>query len=73
MKRFIMLGFILSALLTNGCAADKSQELYETAQLEEKQSNAEHAKKLYEEIMAKYPNSPVAKQAQERLNALKGK
>jgi len=70
MKRSFVLGIILGALLTNGCAADKSKELYETAQLEEKQSNPEHAKKLYEEIMAKYPNSPVAKQAQERLNVL---
>lgn len=62
---------LLSALL--GCAGDKGKELFDTAQFEEKQNNREHAKQLYQEILAKYPGSPVAKQAQERLAALGGR
>jgi outer membrane protein assembly factor BamD (BamD/ComL family) len=53
-----------------GCAGDKGQELYETAQFEEKQHNREHAVQLYGEIVAKYPNSPVAARAKERLAEL---
>ena len=70
MKRLVLLGMVLLGLL-GGCAADKSQELFETAQFEEKQNNKEHAQKLYQEIVDKYPNSPVAKQAEARLKAIK--
>ena len=70
MKKLVLLGMVLLGLL-GGCAADKSQELFETAQFEEKQNNKEHAQKLYQEIVDKYPNSPVAKQAEERLKAIK--
>lgn len=72
MKRIVLLGMVLLGLLA-GCAADKSQELFETAQFEEKQNNKEHSLKLYQEIVDKYPNSPVAKQAEARLTALGGK
>jgi len=70
MKRIVLLGMVLLGLL-GGCAADKSQELFDTAQFEEKQNNREHAGKLYREIIAKYPGSPLAKQAEERLAAIK--
>lgn len=43
----------------------------ETAKFEEKQTNREHAVKLYEEIVAKYPGTSVAKEAETRLKALK--
>jgi len=69
MKRLVLLGMVLLGLL-GGCAGDKGKELFETAQFEEKQNNREHARKLYQEIVAKYPNSPVAKQAEERLGKL---
>jgi len=69
MKRLVLLGMVLLGLL-GGCAGDKSKELFETAQFEEKQNNREHAKQLYQEIVAKYPKSPVAKQAEERLKKL---
>lgn len=72
MKRLMVLGLMLMAFL-GGCSSDKSNELLETAQFEEKQNNSEHARKLYEEIVTKYPDSPAAKQAQERLNALPAK
>jgi TolA-binding protein len=71
MKRIVVLGLVLTALM-GACSGDKSKELLETAQFEEKQSNKEHARKLYQEIVTKYPNSAAAKQAEERLAALSG-
>ncbi len=70
MKRLAM---VCMVLIMAGCSADKSKELFETAQFEEKQNNQEHARQLYQEIVTKYPNSPLAKQAEERLAALGGK
>ncbi len=70
MKRLAM---VCMVLIMAGCSADKSKELFETAQFEEKQNNREHARQLYQEIVTKYPKSPLAKQAEERLAALGGK
>lgn len=58
------------ALLLAGCG-DRAKDLYETAQFEERQFNAEHAGQLYQEILSKYPDSPYAAQAKARLEALK--
>jgi TolA-binding protein len=69
MKR-ILIPIIMLAGLVAGCSMDKSKELYETAQLEEKQNNPEHARQLYQEIIDKYPKSPLAKQAESRLAAI---
>jgi outer membrane protein assembly factor BamD (BamD/ComL family) len=69
MKRLLLMGLICLGLFA-GCAGDKSKELFETAQFEEKQNNRDHARQLYQEIVDKYPDSPVAKQAQDRLVAL---
>ena len=44
--------------------------MFETAQFEERQNNPAHARELYQEILTKYPQSPYAKQAEERLRAL---
>lgn len=71
MKRLLLVAMLV--LAAAGCSGDKSKELYDTAQFEEKQNNREHAKKLYQQIVEKYPESPVAKQAKERLAALEGK
>lgn len=72
MRKLVLAAMLLSALVS-GCGGDSSKKLLETAQFEEKQSNREHARKLYAEIVAKYPNSPEAKQAQERLEAMSTK
>lgn len=69
MKRRIILGLALTCLL-GACTGDKSKELFETAQFEEKQNNREHARKLYQELLTKYPSSPLVKQAEERLTTL---
>jgi TolA-binding protein len=52
-----------------GCG-DGAKDLYETARLEERQNNPEHARKLYQELLKKHPSSELAAPAKERLDAL---
>lgn len=73
MKSLLVIVLAAVFLGSVGCSGDKGKELFETAQFEEKQHNNEHAEKLYNEIVSKYPGSAVAKQAQERLAVLKKK
>lgn len=63
---------ILTLALLAGCTSGekKAAELLETARFEEKQSNLEHAEKLYNEILKKYPSSPAAKDAAARMAEL---
>lgn len=49
-----------------GCGEDP-QQLFETAQFEERQNNRTHARELYERIMRAYPESDFAKKAQQRI------
>lgn len=58
---------VLAAAVVSGCAGEKGKELFDTAQFEEKQGNREHAAKLYNEIVQKYPGSELAKKASGRL------
>lgn len=71
MKTTIIIA-LFSALLLAGCTSGekKAAELLETARFEEKQSNREHAQKLYQEIIKKYPDSTAAKEAAGRMNEL---
>jgi TolA-binding protein len=62
MRRFLAACLLL---LLAGC--DKAKDLYDTAQLEEKQNNRPHATKLYRQIVEEYPESPYANQAKTRL------
>lgn len=64
---------LLIALLLAGCTTGekKAAELLETARFEEKQHNREHATKLYNEIIQKYPGSQASKDAVARLDELK--
>jgi TolA-binding protein len=66
MRRFLV-PFLL--LLLVGCG-DQAKDLFDTAQLEEKQNNRPHATKLYRQIIEEYPNSPYANQAKSRLAEL---
>ena len=66
--RRLFVACCLVTLLT-GCA-DKAKDLYETAQLEEKQFNKPHATKLYRQIVEQYPDSPYASRAKNRLAEL---
>jgi outer membrane protein assembly factor BamD (BamD/ComL family) len=71
MKTLCMTVMVLLALLA-GCTSGekKAAELLETAKFEEKQTNLEHATKLYEEILKNYPTSPAAKEAAARMAEL---
>lgn len=64
---------ILTLALLAGCSSGekKAAELLETARFEEKQGNREHATKLYDEILKKYPSSPAARDAAARMGELK--
>ena len=64
----ILILFFLSGCSNGGA---KAEELFETAQFEELQKNQEHARKLYEDIMEKYPDTKFAEKAKIRLAALK--
>lgn len=66
MQRFLAACLLL---LLVGCG-DKAKDLYDTAQLEEKQFNRTHAVKLYRQIVEEYPSSPFANQAKARLTEL---
>jgi TolA-binding protein len=70
MKLFVSALMILLSTTFFGCTGDKAKELMDTAILEEKQHNMEHARKLYQEIIQKYPDSPLAKDAQKKLSDL---
>lgn len=71
MKKILLILAALLTLTAAGCTAEKGAQQLETALFEEKQNNREHAIKLYEEIVSKYPGSANARTAQERLAALK--
>lgn len=62
---------VLLFILLIACTS-KAAELYDTAKFEELQNNRDHAIKLYEEIVVKYPNSAEAGDAGRRLAELKG-
>ncbi len=67
MKNRVLILCMLIALGLSGCTGNKASELFETARFEELQNNKEHARKLYTEIIQKYPDSDFAKKAGERL------
>ena len=62
----LALSLCLFALGTAGCG-DSPQQMFETAQFEELQNNRGHARELYERIVQNYPDSEVAKKAEQRL------
>ena len=75
MKALCTIMILILAMLAGGCSSGDKQaaELLETARFEEKQNNLEHATKLYDEILKKYPSSPAAQDAAARLAELKQK
>ena len=60
---------ILPLVALLGCGSGP-KELLDTAGLEEVQNNPTHARELYEELMRRYPDSPEARTAGERVRAL---
>ena len=72
MREKIILLLLSLALAFSACSGNKAEELFETAKLEELQNAPDHAMKLYQEIVDKYPESEYARKAKERLSAMKG-
>ena len=70
MKPSLLAGIVLAFLLLLSCSGDSAETLLETAKLEELQRNFDHAEQLYKEIIQKYPKSPSAQIARERLSAM---
>jgi outer membrane protein assembly factor BamD (BamD/ComL family) len=71
MMRSLLIFLILAGTLAvSACAVDNGEGLYENAQFEELQNNPEHAKKLYKEIIEKYPESEYAGKARARMSEL---
>lgn len=68
----IALSLSLSCLTLGlpGCSGSGAEGLLDTAALEEKQNNLPHARKLYEEIVRKYPDTEQARKAEARLAEL---
>jgi len=73
MKKTLLILAIVLVLTLPSCSGKKAEEMYETAQFEELQTNYDHARQLYQEIIKKYPESEYAAQAADRLNALQEK
>lgn len=74
MKAIAATILLIIAILSAGCSAEKKgAELLETARFEEKQNNLEHAVKLYEEVVRRFPGSQPSKDAAIRLNELKNR
>ncbi len=72
MKKYVLILLVVCCTALSACSGGQGKEQLEIAQFEELQNNHEHAIQLYEEVVSKYPDSPNAKTAQERLKALKG-
>ena len=71
MRRLVrVLAVFVCLAVLGGCTRSGPEELMETAKFEELQQNVPHARKLYQEIVDRYPDSEEAKVARERLAAL---
>ena len=73
MKGIVLVLLLTLALALAGCSGESARELFETAQLEERQNALDHAMKLYRELVEKHPESEYAPKAKERLSALQEK
>jgi len=67
MTRWMQIGAVVFCIALSACTGDKAKELFETAELEERQHNVAHAKQLYEDLIRLYPSSPQAETARARL------
>ena len=70
MRQIVLILMVIIATVLSGCSGNGAEQLFDTAKLEELQNNREHATKLYQEIIQKYPESDYAKRAKERLSVL---
>lgn len=60
----------ISLLVLVGCSDNDAKVLFENAAFEESHMNYENAKRIYEQIIARYPTSKEAEIAKARLQDL---
>jgi len=70
MRQIVLILMVIVATVLSGCSGNGAEQLFDTAKLEELQDNQEHATKLYQEIIQRYPESEYARRAKEKLSAL---
>lgn len=60
---------LLLAVSSVACTPSEraAQEAYELAQFEQKQGNVDHARKLYQDVVTKYPETQWAEKARAGL------
>jgi TolA-binding protein len=60
-------------LAVAGCTSSEraAQERFELAQFEEQQGNAAHARQIYQDIVATYPDTSWAARARQRISNLR--
>lgn len=61
---------VMLVVALSGCQGGGATEVLRIAEFEERQNNPAHARELYQQLLADYPNSPEAARAKERLAAL---
>lgn len=67
----LLAGALLAGLLLlPGCWGESADQMMRTAEFEEVQRNHEHARQIYQRVIDKFPDSPEATKATERLAAL---
>ena len=66
MKKLILIMMMTLIMAFSACSEKKAREMYETAEFEELQKNFVHARKLYQEIIEKYPNTEYSRKASSR-------
>lgn len=61
----------LGVLLLAGCPGNDASLLFENAAYEESHMNYDNAKKIYEELISRFPSSKEADVARARLESMK--
>jgi outer membrane protein assembly factor BamD (BamD/ComL family) len=70
MRKAGMIVGAMSLVLLVGCSDNDAKVLFENAAFEESHMNYENAKRIYEQIIARYPTSKEAEIAKARLQDL---
>jgi TolA-binding protein len=74
-KKNSILICLAACMMLGSCSSSekKAQELYELAAFEQQQFNRENALKLYDRILAQYPDTETAKKAKADRESLLAK
>ena len=67
MKCWISICWVALALALGSCTGSNPEALFDTAKLEERQENFDHARELYRQIIEAHPRTEYAAKAKERL------